>query len=149
MPILSLDLSGLGSISAVIDAPNLHNQLVDVIDLLPPHPLRHPLLLLEQVDVGLHVSIAEPDMEHEELLVVYPELKMMERVARGTIEDGVVSQTLTIVDEDGPGVNVHEERDVGDLLEREHKGKYVVGDGLGEPVDGVESVAQGVGMIHL
>lgn len=75
---------------------------------------------------------------------------MVERVARGTVDDGVVSQVLAIVDEDGPDVNTFEERDVGDLLGRGHKGKYVVGDGLDEPATGWKAwLVKGVDMIHL
>jgi len=61
-------------------------------------------------------------------------------VAGGAVDGGRLRDELAVVDQDGPDVDEDEQRDVGDLLQREEEGEHVVGDGLREAVERVEGV---------
>lgn len=62
-------------------------------------------------------------------------------MARGAIDDGRVGHVLAIMDHDGPDLDEGEERDVGELLQREDEGEEVVGHALAVAVERVEGVA--------
>lgn len=68
-------------------------------------------------------------------------------MAGGTVDDGGVGYVFAVVDEDGPDVDEDEEDHVGEFLEWEEEGEEVVRDGLGEAINGVESV-RGEGRRH-
>ena len=65
---------------------------------------------------------------------------MVHRVACCAIDNGRVSNILSIVDHDGPDVDEGEECYVCELLEREDKREEMVRDGLSEAVQGVEGM---------
>lgn len=68
-------------------------------------------------------------------------------MAGGAVDDGRVGDVLAVVDHDRPDLDESEERDVGELLQREDEGEEVVGDGLREAVERVEGV-RGEGRGH-
>lgn len=63
------------------------------------------------------------------------------------IDDGIVGHKFAVVDEDGPDINIHEQRNIGELVQWQDKGEDVVGDALSPAVDRVESV-RGIGRRH-
>lgn len=135
------------AVSPIILTLDLLDNLLHLIDLLLPRRRAHLLLLLEQVIIGLPVAAAEAIPQGGELTVVVVEGEVVNRMAGGAVNNGVVGVVLAVVDHDGPEVDEHKEADVRHLLEREDEGEHVVGNTLGETVDGVEGVA-GVGSGH-
>ncbi len=61
-------------------------------------------------------------------------------MASSAIDDGIVRDIFAIMDHDGPKIYEDEEEDIGELLERENKGKHVVWKALGKTIQGMESV---------
>lgn len=61
-------------------------------------------------------------------------------VASCTVDDGAVRHVLSVVNHHSPDVDEHEEGNVGELLQREHKGEEVVRNRLRVAVERVESV---------
>ena len=68
-------------------------------------------------------------------------------MASGAIDDGVVRDVFAVVDHDGPEIDKDEEKDIGEFLQRKHKGIHVIRKPLSEPVKGMESVG-GKGSWH-
>ena len=64
----------------------------------------------------------------------------MHGVACGAVYEVGVCDVFAVVDEDGPDVDEDEQGDVGEFLEGEEEWEEVVGDALGEAVEGVECV---------
>lgn len=71
----------------------------------------------------------------------------MKCVARRAIDDRAVRDVLSIVNHDGPDVDEHEQRHVGELLQREQEREDVVRHRLRESVERVERVGS-VGRRH-
>jgi hypothetical protein len=105
-----------------------------------PLLLTHLSLLPKQLLVRFPVAATQTIPQRGELAIVVVEVKMVHGVAGGAVDDGGVGDVLAVVDEDGPDVDEDEEGDVGEFLEREEEGEDVVGQRLGEAVDGVEGV---------
>ena len=61
-------------------------------------------------------------------------------MASGAVDDGRVGNVLAVVDHDSPDLDESEQRDVGELLQRENEGEEVVWEGLREAVKRVEGV---------
>jgi hypothetical protein len=120
------------SIGPVIFTLNLHDGLVDGLGLGIPLVLRHLNVLLEHPVLGHSVGAAQAVKGREELAVVDLESRVVQRVAGGAVDDGVVGEVLAVVDHDGPEVDKDEEEDVGHLLQREDKGEDVVGGWTGQ-----------------
>lgn len=72
---------------------------------------------------------------------------MMQRMASRTIDNRVICEVLAVVDENRPEVDKDEEGDIGQLLQREEKGKDMVRQRLREAIERVEGMAS-VGRRH-
>lgn len=136
--LLGLEVRAIGP---VIFTLNFHDGLVDGLGLGIPLVLGHLDVLFKHPLLGHPVGSAQAVKGSEELAVVDLESRVVQRVAGGAVDDGVVGEVLAVVDHDGPEVDKDEEEDVGHLLQREDEGEDVVGNGLGKAVDRVEGVA--------
>lgn len=128
------------TVGPVVLALDFLDELLHLDDLPVPLVGSHLGLLDEQLRVGLAVRSTEAVPESGELAVVVVEVQVVHGVASGAVDDGRVGHVFTIVDHDGPDLDEGEERDVGELLQREDEGEEVVGDGLGEAIERVEGV---------
>lgn len=128
------------AVRPVVLALDLLDQLLHLNDLPVPLVGGHLGLLDEQLRVRLAVRTTETIPEGGELAVVVVEVQVVHGVASGAVDDGRVGDVLAVVDHDGPDLDESEEGDVGELLQGEDEGEEVVGDGLGEAVERVESV---------
>jgi hypothetical protein len=127
-------------VESLIIALDLLDDLLHLPRLPLPLVLGHLGLPLEQLVVGLPVAATQSVPQGGELTVIVVEVEMVHGVAGGAVDDGGVGDVLAVVDEDGPDVDEDEQGDVGELLEGEDEGEDVVGEGLGEAVNGVEGV---------
>lgn len=66
----------------------------------------------------------------------------MHGMACCTVDDGRVGHVFSIVNEDGPDVDKDEQRNIGELLERENEGKKMVRHRLQETVYGMEGMGR-------
>ena len=115
------------TVGTVVGALDLLDEGVDGLGLGLPLLLGHLALLLEHPLLGHPVGAAESVKGREELAVVDLEARVVQGVARGAVDDGVVGEVLAVMDEDGPEVDEDEESDVGELLQGEQEGEDVVG----------------------
>jgi hypothetical protein len=127
-------------ILAVIFAFNLLHHFIDSLSLLFPFVLAHLELLLEQLVIRLPVATPHAVPERCELPVVVVEVQVVHGVTSGAVDDRRVMCVLSVVNEDRPDVHEDEERNVGELLQREQKGEDVVGQTLCVAIHGVKSV---------
>jgi len=67
---------------------------------------------------------------------------MVDGVAGGAVDNGVVGDKFTVVDHDGPHVDKGEQADVGELVQWEDEWENVVWHALRVSVKGVESVGR-------
>lgn len=100
----------------------------------------HLELLLEELVVGLAVAATQAVPERGVLSVVVVEVKMVDSVASGAVDDGRVVCVLAVVDHDGPDVDEDEESHGGELGQREQEWEDVIWQTLGVSVKRVESV---------
>ncbi len=133
-------LGTVRKIRPVVLALDLLDHLLHLLALAVPLFLAHLRVPVEQLGIRLPVATAEPVPEGGVLAVVVVERKVMDRVARGAVDERAVGHVLAVVDHDGPDVDEDEERDVGKLLQREQEGEDVVGHRLGVAVERVERV---------
>lgn len=108
--------------------------------LLLPLLFGHVLFLVEHALIRLAVTTTQTIPQGRVLAIIIIESQVVDTVAGGAIDDGVVRHELAIVDQDGPEVDKDEEQNKRHFLQGEKEGKDVVGDGLGEAVEGVEGV---------
>jgi hypothetical protein len=125
---------------AVLVALDLLDHLVNCLGLLSPLALAHFELLLKQLVVWLSVASTKAVPQCRVLAVVVVEVKMMDGVARSTIDESGVVRILAIVDQDSPDVDKDEKGDGCDFGHGKQEGKYVVGQSLSIAVEWVESV---------
>lgn len=116
----------LGHVGAVIFALDFFHELLHLFDLPIPLISAHLCLATEKLVVRLAVALSESIPESGELTVVVIEVKMVHSVASRPVDDGAVSDVFTVMNQDGPDVDCHEEENVGELLKREDKGENVV-----------------------
>jgi len=102
-----------GIVGAVIDTLHFLDHLLHLLVLLLPLGLGHLCRFAEHFGVGS--AIASPDAIPEGgiLTVVVVEGKVVDGVARGTVDDGIIRHVLPVVDHDGPDVDKEEKGDVG------------------------------------
>lgn len=140
----SLDLLAVdrpvGKVATFVVALNFLNDVVHLTGLLLPQVLGHFGLFLEELGIWFAITSSQSIPEGGELAIVDVEVQMMPGVAGSAIDDGRVGVILSVVDEDGPEVDEAKEPDEGELLQGEDERKEVVGDGLSETVDRMESV---------
>ena len=87
----------LYTISTVILALHLLDQLVHFLHLLVDGLLLQTLLAIKQLDVGLAVAASHAVPECSELAVVVVEVVVVDRVAGGSVNHGRVGSVFSIV----------------------------------------------------
>lgn len=135
-----LSLAPRGNVRPVVLSLDLPDDLLHFPALLLPLGLGHVLRLVEHALIRLAVAAAQAVPEGGVLAVVVVEGQVVDAVAGGAVDDGVVRHELAVVDQDGPEVDKDEQEDVAHLLQGEEQGEDVVGEGLGEAVERVEGV---------
>lgn len=68
-------------------------------------------------------------------------------MARSAVNNRIVGQVLSIMDEDGPEVDKDEENDIGQLLQREDEREHVIRDRLSKAIQRMESMTS-IGRRH-
>ena len=134
-------LLALRSVVTIILTLDILEDRLHHFDLLLPVLLVHLDLLLEHLLLGGAVAASETVPKGGVLAIVVVEGQVVNRVARGAIDDGVVGNVLAVVNQNGPEVDKDEQADIGKLLERENEGEDVVRQALGVAVKRVEGVA--------
>lgn len=150
--ILTLDLKVLlglciSDVRAVVLALDLLDENFHLLGLALPLLLGHLLLALEELLVGLAVAPAEPVPQRGVLTIVVIEVQMVHGVACGAVDDGTVRHVFTVMYQNGPDVDDHEEQDRGNLLQRQDEWEDVVWQTLCPAVERVEGV-RGIGRRH-
>jgi hypothetical protein len=92
--------------------------------------MAHLQIFPEKFVVGLPVAATQTIPQGSELAVIKIEVEMMHGVASGTVDNGIIGNVFTIVNEHGPDVDEDEEGDVSKLLEGEDEGEHMVGQAL-------------------
>ena len=131
---------GLISVRAIVLALHLFHHLLHLFGLFFPLFVAHLERWLEHGRVGLAIAASEAVPDGGVLAKVIVEVQMVGGVAGSAIDDRVIGNVLAVVDQDCPEVDEQEEEDIRDLLKREDKHEHVIGERLGEPVQGVESM---------
>lgn len=86
--------------------------------------------------------------ERRVLAIVVVEVQVMNGMAGCSIDDRVVGEVLSVMDEDGPKDDKYEEHEERKLVHREYERKYVIREGLCPTIRGVEGIRSKRGRYH-
>lgn len=98
------------------------------------------MLFVEHALIRLAIAAAQAVPERGVLAVVIVEGQVVDAVTGGAVHHRVIRNEFAIVDQNGPNIDKHKERNISQLLKREQEREGVVGDGLSKSIKRVEGM---------
>ncbi len=121
-------------IHSIVPILHLVNDMLHLLALLLPCARVHFQLLVKELRVRPSVAAAQPVPQGSVLSVIVVEVEMVDRMTGSRVDECIIRQVLSIVNQNGPDIDKDKKPDIGELLQREEKDKEVVGNGLGESI---------------